>query len=181
MKLPILVRIDPGHGGRDGGAMGDGILEKNLNLTSAKALQYFLKLQKIGSSLSRDSDTRPTYADRVATPNDEGLVVAIHHDTATADPGLWVFFNDVKSAKPFAKTLGDSLGKALGASVKVLSHWERKWYDKKGLVIGQGLYINDTTKPAVLVELGQTKISTRDEMVARVESLVAPIVAFLAV
>lgn len=161
--------------------MGDGVNEKDLNLTSAKALQYFLKLQNIGSSLSRDSDTRPTYADRVATPNDEGLVVAIHHDTATADPGLWVFFNDVKAAKPFAKTLGDSLGLAVGSSVKVLSHWERKWYDKKGAVIGQGLYINDTTKPAVLVELGPTRTYTRDEMVARVESLVAPIVSFLAV
>ena len=181
MKLPILVRIDAGHGGRDGGAMGEGVNEKDLNLSSAKALQYFLKLQNIGSSLSRETDTRPTYADRVATPNDEGLVVALHHDTATADPGLWVFFNDVKAAKPFAKTLGDSLGGALGASVKVLSHWERKWYDKKGAVIGQGLYINDTTKPAVLVELGPTRTYTRAEMVARVESLVAPIVSFLAV
>ena len=181
MKLPILVRIDAGHGGRDSGALGDGMTEKELNLTAAKALQYFLKLQNIGSSLSRDSDTRPTYADRVATPNDEGLVVALHHDTATADPGLWVFFNDVKAAKPFAKTLGSSLAAATGSSVKVLSHWERKWYDKKGVVIGQGLYINDTTKPAVLVELGPTRVYTRDEMVARVESLVAPIVAFLAV
>jgi N-acetylmuramoyl-L-alanine amidase len=181
MKLPILVRIDAGHGGRDGGAIGVGINEKDLNLTSAQALQYFLKLQQVGSSLSRVSDTRPTYADRVATPNDEGLVVALHHDTGSADPGLWVFFNDVKAAKHVAKTLGDSLGQAVGASVKVLSHWEKKWYDKKGVVIGQGLYINDTAKPAVLVELGPTRVYTRAEMVARVESLVAPIVAFLAV
>lgn len=57
--LPLftkLICIDPGHGGRDSGAIYGNVLEKNLNLLISKQLAF--ELNKVGAStyLIRDGD-----------------------------------------------------------------------------------------------------------------------------
>ncbi len=59
------VVIDAGHGGNDPGAVGDNLLEKDLNL---KAAQYLYKrLQELGipATIVRDSDETLDRTERV--------------------------------------------------------------------------------------------------------------------
>ncbi len=53
----VTVILDPGHGGRDGGAHGeDGTLEKDLNLSVSKKLAELLALADVNVVMTRDRD-----------------------------------------------------------------------------------------------------------------------------
>lgn len=55
---PPTVVIDSGHGGNDPGKIGvDGSLEKDLNLTIARKLKYYLEASGVQVIMTRDSDT----------------------------------------------------------------------------------------------------------------------------
>lgn len=53
----LTVVIDAGHGGEDGGAVGHGLVEKDLNLEIALHLAELLEEKGISVVLTRDSDT----------------------------------------------------------------------------------------------------------------------------
>ena len=54
---PPTVVIDSGHGGNDPGKIGvDGTLEKDLNLTIARKLKYYLEASGVQVVMTRDSD-----------------------------------------------------------------------------------------------------------------------------
>ena len=56
-KSEITVIIDPGHGGRDGGASTeDGVLEKDLNLAVALKLRALLSEADVNVVMTRDRD-----------------------------------------------------------------------------------------------------------------------------
>ncbi len=50
------IVIDPGHGGEDSGAIGNGIIEKDLNLEISKYMYERFKELGIPVALTRDSD-----------------------------------------------------------------------------------------------------------------------------
>ncbi|WP_003545574.1 N-acetylmuramoyl-L-alanine amidase family protein [Desulfotomaculum nigrificans] len=52
-----LVVLDPGHGGRDSGATGNGLLEKNITLDIAKRVAARLAAYNVNVRLTRDNDT----------------------------------------------------------------------------------------------------------------------------
>ena len=56
-RRPVVV-LDSGHGGNDPGKIGvDGSLEKDLNLTIARKLKYYLEASGVQVIMTRDSDT----------------------------------------------------------------------------------------------------------------------------
>ena len=55
-KSTLTVVIDAGHGGEDGGAEGNGLVEKDLNLEIALRLADMLEGQGVSVVLTRDSD-----------------------------------------------------------------------------------------------------------------------------
>ena len=56
-RRPVVV-LDSGHGGNDPGKIGvDGSLEKDLNLTIARKLKYYLETSGVQVIMTRDSDT----------------------------------------------------------------------------------------------------------------------------
>lgn len=55
VNLPTVI-IDPGHGGRDGGAIGNGIIEKDLNLTVSKKLNDVFLLCGVDTIMTREND-----------------------------------------------------------------------------------------------------------------------------
>ena len=55
-ESPVFL-IDPGHGGEDGGAESDGVLEKDLNLTVARNLADICTILGHSVSLTRNTDT----------------------------------------------------------------------------------------------------------------------------
>lgn len=56
-SAPPVIVIDSGHGGNDPGKIGvDGTLEKDLNLTIARKLKYYLEASGVQVIMTRDSD-----------------------------------------------------------------------------------------------------------------------------
>jgi len=58
------VIIDPGHGGRDEGAVWYGVKESDLNLKVAKKVAAMLKAKKIPVTMTRTSDVYVSLSDR---------------------------------------------------------------------------------------------------------------------
>lgn len=53
---PVVI-LDPGHGGMDGGAEGNGITEKNVNLAIARKVREFCTLFGFEVQMTRETDT----------------------------------------------------------------------------------------------------------------------------
>jgi N-acetylmuramoyl-L-alanine amidase len=75
------IVIDPGHGGKDPGAIGpNGLVEKDLTLTISKQLAKRLKLEGFTVYLTRDSDVFIPLEERTAFANKKkaDLFVSVH-------------------------------------------------------------------------------------------------------
>lgn len=86
-KKDLVVVIDPGHGGRDGGAQGNGLSEKNLNLSIAKYCKAELeKYTGVKVYMTRSDDTFIPLADRTTLAKNWGadVFVSIHINSAGA-------------------------------------------------------------------------------------------------
>lgn len=101
-KFRIL--IDPGHGGKDPGAVKKGSSkEKDLNLAVAKALYDLLKKEKgFEVKISRDSDVFITLGKRASMANDfkADVFVSIHANAAkrASANGFEVYFRSDKAS-----------------------------------------------------------------------------------
>lgn len=76
------IFLDAGHGGKDPGAVGNGLQEKNLTLTIVKKIQKLLVngYEDVSVKLSRTGDTYPSLSARADAANDWGadLFASIH-------------------------------------------------------------------------------------------------------
>ncbi len=81
---PIMIVIDPGHGGHDPGATGHhGIHEKDVVLAIARKLKYYLNnLDGYQAKLTRNTDKYLTLRQRlaVARKNKADMFISIHAD-----------------------------------------------------------------------------------------------------
>lgn len=97
---PIVV-LDPGHGGRDGGTIAGGALEKKLNLDAAKRVAKRLQRAGVRVVFTRADDSYISLAGRAAIANryPSGLFVSIHHNASTiAQPsGVETYYTVAKS------------------------------------------------------------------------------------
>ena len=78
---PYVIVLDPGHGGYDGGANGNGVNEKDLTLKIAKYCKKYLEQQGNAKVyMSRNDDTYVSLAGRVdyAASVNANLFVSIH-------------------------------------------------------------------------------------------------------
>ena len=141
----IKVCIDPGHGGKDPGAVGNGLLEKDVALDIS--LKLADKLNDYDILLTRNKDEYVPLSERAAIANEAkaALFVSIHVN-ASADPspqGLetWHHPNSLG---------GKLLAEYIQLTVSAISRLK-----DRGLKVSGGLYVlRNTNAPAVLVELG---------------------------
>lgn len=91
-RTPIVVVIDPGHGGRDPGTTGpDGLHEKTVTLAIAKILYRELKeVPNIQPVLTRDRNTYVSLPERVAIAQEHraNLFVSIHENAYPNAPQI---------------------------------------------------------------------------------------------
>ncbi len=110
-KNKYFVFIDPGHGGRDPGAIGHlGTLEKNITLKTSIMLKEALKKYKnINTILSRDKDIYLSLKDRtnLAKINNADIFISIHADSSKNKKakGISVFSLSDKASDKEAKML----------------------------------------------------------------------------
>lgn len=81
-----LVVLDPGHGGSNSGALGVGLIEKELTMTLARAVRAELEAHGVEVALTRERDVTLTLRQRVVAANQRraALFVSIH---GNASPG----------------------------------------------------------------------------------------------
>ena len=97
----VLVMIDPGHGGKDSGAVGiGGLQEKNIILPISQKLGRILEKNGVKVILTRDSDYFVSLQGRVnlADKANASVFVSIHANSAGSDrpdvSGLEVYYYD---------------------------------------------------------------------------------------
>ncbi len=101
----ILVMIDPGHGGKDSGAIGlGGLREVDVILPIAKRVASILESRGYATKLTRDSDYFVELNDRVDMANryDATIFVSIHANSIDGRPdvnGLETYYYGSEGAK----------------------------------------------------------------------------------
>ena len=121
------VVIDAGHGGTDGGAVGNGIVEKELNLKISKYIADRLDALGIENTLVRDTDITINPTERVNLVkkpygNSSDVLVISNHINAGGGEGsefIYALRNNDKFSKILAKNFED-----IGRTV-------RKYYQRR--------------------------------------------------
>mgnify|MGYP002621881962 CR=1 FL=1 len=107
------VVIDPGHGGSDPGASGNGIIEKNLTLAISQYMYDRLKELGVPVSITRSNDSTLTPTDRVNKilgfyGSDPSVIVISNHINAGGGDGAEVIYA-LRNSDRFANLIGSEL------------------------------------------------------------------------
>jgi N-acetylmuramoyl-L-alanine amidase len=152
----VKICIDPGHGGRDPGAVDHGVKEASLNL--AVALQLRPILQRAGHSviMTRETDVAlgPTLAtdlarrSTISDQSDADICLSIHHNASgTSDPG-----HSAQGIETYAWPGGK--GEELARRIHRLSLLFTGAADRGVRTDKKFWMIRKPVAPAVLLELG---------------------------
>lgn len=158
------VGIDPGHGGKDSGAVGPGgLLEKTVNLETALKLRRLLSANEFEVIMTRDKDVEISLSQRVAILNDAkcDLVISVHCNSSTNPADYVSTFILGKGGK--AEVAAGYIQRYL---VKVTG-----WPDG-GVREANYTILKQTHAPAVLVEMGFISNPSQEKWLAENSSQV---------
>lgn len=168
------VVIDPGHGGKDRGALGAyGVLEKKINLEIARRLEKKLNDLGIETVMTRRDDTYLTLPERAWSANNSGadLFISIHANSAR-DPGVSgteIYYMSesadrsdmdprvIDRANPLLSDLhsAENCRKSRELARSIDGSFKRfRRYDSRGVKGAEFFVLKWTDKPAVLIETG---------------------------
>ena len=161
-QQPMIV-IDAGHGGEDGGAEVDGVLEKDINLSIAGKLSEILRLCGCRVTEIRDEDISVYDSDaqtlrekkvsdlkrrvEIANESDNNILVSIHQNKFdnSAYSGAQLFYS---SNHNDSRVLAESIRGAITSLLQKDNTRELK-------PAGSDIYLLDHAEvPAVIVECG---------------------------
>jgi LysM repeat protein len=114
--MDYKIVIDPGHGGIDSGASGNGIVEKNLTLDISKYMYDRFKELGVPVSITRLDDSTLSPSDRVDKilgfyGDDPNVIVISNHINAGRGDGAEVIYA-LRNDSRLADMIGVELGKA---------------------------------------------------------------------
>ena len=159
----LVLIIDPGHGGVDGGAVGaDGTVESQINLAIGLQMEELAQLIGLDTRMTRREDVSihdpeaqtirakkvSDLKNRVALINavPGGVLVSLHQNSLPTAPGVrgaQVFYNGVPGSKELAEAVQAALNDVLNASPKMPEQ------------TGSGVYLMAHSEaPSILVECG---------------------------
>lgn len=175
-----LIVIDAGHGGRDPGAIGSMIQEKDVNLKTALKLQKELEKQGFKVYMTRSKDEYVNLYDRAGMANGLGatLFVSIHANASASGSanGVEVLYSNdsMSGGKGLATEIQNEMVRTLRAT-------DRGVMKRTNLVV-----LRETVMPAVLVELGfltnaaeQNKLMNDGYLQSSAEAIARGIMEFL--
>lgn len=158
----INVIIDPGHGGDDGGAVANGIIEKSINLTVSKNLAKLLKSGGFNVIMTRDSDRMintegKTLRERkisdmknrlkIYNSDCDNVVISIHQNKFTEEKyyGTQVFYSN-------NNTDSQKLAESIRNNIQTLIQPDNKREIKQS---DSSIYLlKNSESPSVIVECG---------------------------
>lgn len=147
----LKVVIDPGHGGRDPGAISEGVSEKMVTLPIARRVIAKLKALGVHVIPTRTGDTYPTLNARADLANRRraDLFVSIHANSAPrkSAAGVEILYradgNRGRSSRRLATAVVDAI------IARTQANNRRARADSRGLRV-----LKRTRMPAILVEVG---------------------------
>lgn len=145
-KRRVVVLIDPGHGGKDPGAIGlGGLQEKNVILPISKQIVEILKKQGVQVVMTRDSDYFVDLAPRVAIAQrvDADLFVSIHANSMPANR------SDINGLETYYFSSGERLARTIHSSVLQNINVRDRGVRKARFYV-----LRKSSMPSVLVEVG---------------------------
>ncbi|MCF7786697.1 MAG: N-acetylmuramoyl-L-alanine amidase [Prosthecobacter sp.] len=138
------VVIDAGHGGKDGGSVWNGLVEKKLCLDVAKRVETALKSRGLKTVMTRRTDTFVELEQRARIANrvPSSIFVSIHFNGSrtTIISGGEVYYRSSR---------GKLLASAISRSIK-----SKVAGGTRGIFHGVFKVLRETRMPAVLVECG---------------------------
>lgn len=141
--------IDPGHGGKDPGAIGSEIYEKTLTLISAKRLEQKLHNKGASVTFTRTDDTYISLGQRAVISNstDADAFISLHYNSSKDQSarGIETFYNEASSLANFVQS-------SLMNHVNLIDRGAKQ----AGFQV-----LKENKHPAILIELGF--ISNPDE------------------
>jgi N-acetylmuramoyl-L-alanine amidase len=179
----VLVMIDPGHGGRDPGAIGlGGLQEVDVIMPIAKKLASILESRGIATKLTRDSDYYVGLDERVALSNryDATIFVSIHANSIDGRPdvnGLETYYFGSEGSK-----LADVVHRNVLSTVTARGFYlgDRNTRSARFLVLRK------SRVPAILVETGYltneaevARLRRDDYRVVQAEGIAKGIIEYL--
>ncbi len=157
------VVIDPGHGGEDGGAVGDGILEKEINLDVSQKLEHILNLCGVNTDMTRRTDDSLSIGSegtvrkrkvsdikkRVEKINEtpDAILISVHQNSFPQEKykGAQVFFSERNSdSEELAKIVQNSFKEGIDNN----NNRQAKKSDKTIYIL------NNVNCPSILIECG---------------------------
>lgn len=139
-----VVYVDPGHGGYDPGAQGNGVIEKDIVLELGLRLKEKLEANGITVIMSRTSDVYVSLEDRSKGANnanpDAFISIHINSAGATSASGIETYYN-----KSIDKALADNIQSKLISYTGAIN---------RGVKWEEFYVVKNTTMPASLVECG---------------------------
>ena len=149
---PLVVMLDPGHGGIDPGAHRDGVDEKDITLKFALELRDVLRRAGMTARLTRDDDRFVPLEERISLAHAAGadLFLSIHADAIAEGQasGATVY--------TLARNASDRASRQLA---------ER--HDRDDLLAGLDLSRQDDVVAGVLMDLARTETGPRSARLAR--------------
>jgi N-acetylmuramoyl-L-alanine amidase len=142
----LVVIIDPGHGGKDPGAIGlGGLQEKNVILPISKQIREILEKQGVQVVMTRDSDYFVDLAPRVAIAEraDANLFVSIHANAMPANR------SDINGLETYYFSSGEGLARTIHSSVLQNINIRDRGVRKARFYV-----LRKSSMPSVLVEVG---------------------------
>ena len=144
--MPYIVAIDPGHGGRDPGAVSEGRQEKDDVLRLALEVGALLEQNGIQVVYTRTTDVYNTPFEKATMANNSGadLLVSFHRNatpTGEASGAEVLVYEDAGLPAELAREILDAL--------------EEVGFDNRGVIERKNLVVlRRSQMPAVLVEVG---------------------------
>jgi len=142
------ILIDPGHGGNDPGAVGNGLEEKDLAFKYSLTLKYLLEKLGYYVSLTRWGDTNPSLEKRGQSAVGYDAFISLHFNAGQPTAkGMEVWYHDTK---------GQQLAKYVEAEMKkVATTWRGSKKDTAMYKTGFAVLRVAASKgvPAILLEI----------------------------
>ncbi|MGD1855380.1 MAG: DUF3747 domain-containing protein [Leptolyngbyaceae cyanobacterium] len=141
----MLVMIAPGHGGRDPGAVGNGLLEKEINLFISRRVQRTLEQRGYRVAMTRSSDFELDLQPRVdiAERANATIFVSIHANAISLSRP------EVNGLETYYYSSGRNLARSIHSSVLRSTNLR-----DRGVRQARFYVLRNTSMPAVLVETG---------------------------
>jgi len=166
---PPMIVVDPGHGGKDLGAVIHSKVEKDIAFSFARRLQDQIdRIRGLTASLTRSGDAFVPLADRVDRAREAGgrAFISIHVDDArrARDRGVAVYyygrFRRIHP-RPGERVLPDPPGSQIAASrrlaEKIRQSLQEQGIQAHALDRGAFVVLKSPDIPSVLVEIGNLR------------------------